>query len=423
MKLLFLCITFLLTICTNISGQQLPVIRATSKVVDVRDGNHFKKALWYIMPEKRPDTYYVEVPRKIHQVTFYTDKDSISFNTKYGGKYNFVILLNGKDSCYTQIVAAPKKLLTPVSTIHKGIVGSDTIPFTIGNNDKIFIKASINHSDTLKFQFDLGSSISGIKTNASKKVNFKFDPEDSNGERISSNNYLQIAKLSWDSVIFQVYDHNLSYREDGLLGNGLFMDKVVEINYDKMIIVVHDSVPKQISSYHKQDMIFEGVVPQIQATVQSLTGKKAKLWFIYDTGDSGNAYISADMAAQYQLYDGVNKIITVPGREIVRLPSLIASSYRFNNLSAILGTPDPNRKEFSILGNALLKRFNVILDNRNGYIYIKANSIINEPFENIELKIYGSIATVILVLIVIAALTRLIYKKRKLKRLSTGRDL
>ncbi len=63
------------------------------------------------MPEKKPDRYYVELPAKEHAVTFYTDIDSITFNTMYGGVYNFVILLNGKDSCYTQSLLPLKRSL------------------------------------------------------------------------------------------------------------------------------------------------------------------------------------------------------------------------------------------------------------------------------------------------------------------------
>ncbi|MEJ0101473.1 MAG: hypothetical protein WDO19_02460 [Bacteroidota bacterium] len=87
------------------------MIKANSNNADIKDGLHFRKAYWYIMPEKKPDRYYVELPAKEHAVTFYTDIDSITFNTMYGGVYNFVILLNGKDSCYTQSLLPLKRSL------------------------------------------------------------------------------------------------------------------------------------------------------------------------------------------------------------------------------------------------------------------------------------------------------------------------
>jgi len=79
---------------------KLPLIRATTKMADIKDGNVLKKGIWIITPEAKPDIYVTNNKK----VTFYTDKDSITFkiNPKVG-KYDFVILLNGKDSAFTQI--------------------------------------------------------------------------------------------------------------------------------------------------------------------------------------------------------------------------------------------------------------------------------------------------------------------------------
>ncbi len=88
--------------------QKLPVIKATSKIVDVRDGKKFNKACWTISPELKPDLYTTSI--KNSSVTFYTDLDSISFNVTPDEKYNFIILLNNKDSALTQIAYALSNL-------------------------------------------------------------------------------------------------------------------------------------------------------------------------------------------------------------------------------------------------------------------------------------------------------------------------
>ena len=102
----------------NYAQDKLPVIKASSKVVDIRDGLHFKKGYWYIMPEKNPDYYFVEIPGKDHIVSFITDQDSISFDIKYGEDYDFIILLNNKDSCHTRIAADIKKSFLIQAIIH-----------------------------------------------------------------------------------------------------------------------------------------------------------------------------------------------------------------------------------------------------------------------------------------------------------------
>jgi|ERR1035437_2785485 hypothetical protein len=79
--------------------QKLPIIKATSTLVDIKDGANMKKASWTIKPKLRPDIYLTNNKR----VTFYSDRDSISFKIKPNHKYDFIILLNGKDSAFTQI--------------------------------------------------------------------------------------------------------------------------------------------------------------------------------------------------------------------------------------------------------------------------------------------------------------------------------
>jgi len=84
---------------------KLPLIKADSALVDIRDGATFKKRDWRITPKARPDIY--KTSSKNQKVTFYTDKDSISFYIEPGKKYDFVILYNGKDSAYTEIQYVP----------------------------------------------------------------------------------------------------------------------------------------------------------------------------------------------------------------------------------------------------------------------------------------------------------------------------
>lgn len=88
----------------TISAQQKkPLIKATSSKVDVKDGENFQKAVWNLSPEAKPDIYYAIEPIGQKKITFYTDIDSISFNITSGKTYDFIILLNNKDTCYTQI--------------------------------------------------------------------------------------------------------------------------------------------------------------------------------------------------------------------------------------------------------------------------------------------------------------------------------
>jgi hypothetical protein len=98
LSLIFVLFVFI-TLQSLCAQQKLPVIKANSRVVDIKEGKDFKKGAWTIVPETKPDVYTTSGKR----VTFYTDMDSVSFKVKPGREYNFIILLNGKDSAFTQI--------------------------------------------------------------------------------------------------------------------------------------------------------------------------------------------------------------------------------------------------------------------------------------------------------------------------------
>jgi len=86
--------------------KKLPTIKANSLQVDIKVDDNLIKNAWTIVPEANPDIYTTSAKK----VTFYTDIDSISFEVKSNEQYDFVILLNGKDSANTRIVWEKSKL-------------------------------------------------------------------------------------------------------------------------------------------------------------------------------------------------------------------------------------------------------------------------------------------------------------------------
>ena len=95
-----LIVTALHIQCILAQEVNLPVIKANSNQVDIKEDNVLKENVWRIEPEIDIDVFKTSAK----EVTFYTDIDSITFsiNPKVG-KYDFIILLNEKDSARTQI--------------------------------------------------------------------------------------------------------------------------------------------------------------------------------------------------------------------------------------------------------------------------------------------------------------------------------
>ncbi|MCL2738185.1 MAG: transglutaminase-like domain-containing protein [Bacteroidales bacterium] len=106
-KIILPIVAVLLIQCSDSPREGLPIINANSTLVDIRDDNVLREKVWRIVPEEELDIYTTSAKR----VTFYTDIDSISFkiNPKIG-TYDFIILLNGKDSARTQIKYQPSRL-------------------------------------------------------------------------------------------------------------------------------------------------------------------------------------------------------------------------------------------------------------------------------------------------------------------------
>ena len=89
-----------------VAQKRVPIIKATSTNVDIKDDKVLRKNAWRIVPEEKLDVYTTSAKK----VTFYTDKDSITFKIDPKKTQDFVILLNGKDSARTQIKYQPSRL-------------------------------------------------------------------------------------------------------------------------------------------------------------------------------------------------------------------------------------------------------------------------------------------------------------------------
>ena len=103
-KLIF-SFAFLLFVNLLYAQEKWPTIKATSKIVDVRDGDSFLKGFWKITPEAKPDIFITS--SKGGNVTFYTDSDSISIKISQTTKFDFIILLNDTSKAFTEILYKP----------------------------------------------------------------------------------------------------------------------------------------------------------------------------------------------------------------------------------------------------------------------------------------------------------------------------
>jgi hypothetical protein len=370
--LLFLII--LLSAQCVFAQTKLPVIKATSLKVAINDGGYLDKNAWNLSPKTRPDVYTADRSRKAKWVTFYTDIDSIRIKVKPGTRYNFIILLNGRDSCYTQVASA----IQPETVTRNKAATHDTIPFVLTPSDAIAVKTIINHKDTLLLHFDVGSFYFSLTRDAlAKKLP---------GQKVTT---LQMGSITWN-------DPDISPTQvtatgmDGKFGWQLFDGKMVEIDYDKGLLIIHSELPDGLAGYKKSKLNFvrSFVCTYGDFKIGSNTYRGN---FLMDTGSGQALIVDSTWAARVNLPKDLKLIRSSSLRDprgvkyetrVVLAPQFKLSDFGLKDVPVyLLGSQNPTRLELNYLGNDLLKRFHIILDFKHDNLYLKPSGLMGAAYK------------------------------------------
>ena len=263
---------------------------------------------------------------------------------------------------------------------------NDSISFKINKQNTIIIRAVFNEIDTLNLNFDTGTT-ELILTNKILNDRLKSKP------KLYTTSYnLKIGNSIYET---KVYDAELSGHDtDGRFGWDLFQDKVVEINYDLNLIVIHSFLPKQIeknNTFKKLKMTFFKDLFLVESEIIQ-SGISNKDLFLFDTGYQRTVMLDNDLLKQKEFPTEKMKVIKkvimkgAQGNEIPVITSNLymmkIGNYKLKNIPIQqLTTNKPIRdKNIHILGNEILKRFNVFLDFQNNFVYLKANRLFNEKY-------------------------------------------
>ena len=382
--LLFLSFLFVQSI---VAQQKLPVIKATAKSVSINDGGFLNKNAWTLSPGIRPDIFTADRTRKTKWVTFHTDIDSIRVKVKPGTKYNFIILLNGKDSCYTQIASA----IAPEDNLKSDIATHDSIPFILTSFNAIQVKSIINDTDTLNLHFDVGSFDFRLTKDAILKKTklLSNQPDALAGKTNPDYNHLnkvfkiQLGKLVWNNPEV-VPTGATAHGMDGRFGWNLFEGKIIELDYDHNLLIIHSRLPKTLNSYSKSKMEFIHSFVFIKAAFKK-ENKKYPGDFLIDTGSDQAIILDSTWASQQNYTENLKLIKSSVLRDprgvkyetkIVLSPLIKIDNFELTNIPAyVLGSKNPVGFKINYLGNDLLKRFNMIMDFKNDYLYLKPHKL------------------------------------------------
>jgi hypothetical protein len=177
---------------------------------------------------------------------------------------------------------------------------------------------------------------------------------------------------------------------EGVTGYSLFGNYITEIDYDRMIITLHESEIQVDSLWEWIPMTFkEHKIPWIEATV-NINGDEEVLISCYiDLASSDALELLTKKNMKFPLpenledaYLGTGLSGDIYGQK-GRIHSLKLGSFYLEDVETAFA-PDEIRSKLEdadgIIGNNSLRRFNVIFDYERARLYIKPNEYFSEPF-------------------------------------------
>lgn len=288
---------------------------------------------------------------------------------------------------FTTVIAAQKS-----SLITK-------IPFELKGNH-LFIKVKVNNSDDLQFVFDTGAGGTSInsrvaealkltssKTKVSKGASGEFQLNIIKNNLITLND-ISIKKVSLASAPLLHLEKVIGENIDGIIGYDLLKKYVVKINYDTSEIELYTSRGYKYTGNGERIKIGLGKVPTAMTKINLGDGNYLDAEFILDNGASLAIGFCTPYAKRNQLKTSVGKTYKIKSRgfssnisvvDVGRLNELKVRDFQFSDIpvriyetkSGVLA----HEGIAGIIGNEILKRFNITFDYKRKVCYWEPNKI------------------------------------------------
>ncbi|MFT3933771.1 MAG: hypothetical protein QM726_09170 [Chitinophagaceae bacterium] len=294
----------------------------------------------------------------------------------------------------TLYTAANSQSLTRLANDKKYV-----IPFQLTEHNNWSVAVVINNKDSLHLMLHTAVSDVNLTTEAVKHMSsLQFQRTDSvkswggngNTSRFSADNFMQLAGMSWQHV--QIWeDENSGQQTDGKFGLNLFADRVVEIDFDEQQITISKELPRKVRKYQQLKLFFENDNLFVEMACNTGAGIVQNK-FLLHSGYAGSLLFDDKFAAENKLGDA----LAITGEKQLKdsyghvlkvkratLPSLLIGSAKLDSVPVGFFEGAIGRQKLSVVGGDLLKRFNIIIDAKREYIYLKPNHLKNSNYLNV----------------------------------------
>ncbi|MFH6603842.1 hypothetical protein ACEZ3G_10175 [Maribacter algicola] len=267
------------------------------------------------------------------------------------------------------------------------VVGQDTIPFSLNSDNNIIIKGVVNDVDSLDLMLHTAANVFTItKESALRIKSVRFENKDSidswggNNETVfSKNNTLKLTdEISFDSLHIWQNDYS-GKTTDGKIGLNLFADKVVEINFEKQIVVlknVTDKISKDnrtVKLYAQNDLYF--VEGGLLIGSDTIANK-----YLIHSGYAGGILLDDEFSSKNNI---AQKIEITNEQDLKDSYGNILKTYNGTLNQFILGnnciekceisffSGSIGKQKMSVIGTAIISKFNWIFDIKNNLVYLR----------------------------------------------------
>ncbi len=307
--------------------------------------------------------------------------------------YLFILTLASiRGNAQEEFIPSPSRLIT-------------SMPFNTFTGGIVVIRAQFaDYPDTLNFILDTGSG--GISLDSATCARLKIPLQISDriirgiaGIRQVSfayNQKLRLSGLTVDSLDFHVNDYDIlssvyGDKIDGIIGYSFFSRYIVRIDYDSSKVYIYS---KGYMKYPKGGFLFRPILANLPIqTARIRDALDITSRFYFDTGAGLCLLLSSDFVTDSALLN--SKKVMMPTQAeglggkanmmLTTVKDLKFGPYRFRNVPTYVFDDEFNVTSYpslgGLIGNDILRRFNVLLNYERREIYLMPNTHYRDPFD------------------------------------------
>ncbi|MFT3881302.1 MAG: hypothetical protein QM703_16765 [Gemmatales bacterium] len=287
--------------------------------------------------------------------------------------------------CHFVTVVLLVGLWNPHALAQQPVAGEVVIPFTLTSQNNIVVQAFLNGGGALKLMLHTASSGVTLTEEGAKKAKMVFTGSTemkswggSGTSRWSKGNTLLLGNYQQGNITVHE-NKNSGEGTDGKFGLDIFGKRIVEIDFGRSLIVLHEKLPAKVERYTRVKLENRDGELFVQGNCL-IEGKDHVTRFLIHTGYSGGLLLDDAFAAKA----GVEGKIKITSESSLKdsfghtikvkkgiLPTFVLGKTTISEVPVGFFAGAVGAQKMSVLGCEVLKRFNVVFDLGNNELYLE----------------------------------------------------